>query len=131
MTNPWGASPGDARNWYAADLGITTVSGKVSVWANQGTTGSADDAAQSTAGLRPTYVASHTPNSKPAVRFDSAAGTYMQTPNFGSSVGGANTFFIVFQPVHPTGVLPVRPGLRVGGVSLQRFLRRRLPAHGR
>lgn len=97
MTNPWGASPGDARNWYAADLGITTVSGKVSVWANQGSTGSADDLAQSTSGNRPTYVASHTPNSKPAVRFDPSASTYMQTPAFGSSVGGANTFFIVFQ----------------------------------
>ena len=108
MTNPWGASPGDARNWYAADLGITTVSGKVSVWANQGTTGSADDAAQSTAGLRPTYVASHTPNGKPAVRFDSAAGTYMQTPAFSAVVDSAYTTFLVFQR---DGTVPYSSGV--------------------
>ena len=97
MTNPWGASPGNARNWYAADMGITTVSGKVSVWANQGTTGSADDLAQATAGNRPTYVASHTANSKPAVRFSPASSTYMQTPNFSARVEGEETFFMVFQ----------------------------------
>ncbi len=55
--------------WLRSDLGITNSSG-VSAWANQGTAGSACDAAQSTAGLRPAYASSGGQNNRATVTFD-------------------------------------------------------------
>jgi len=50
--------PTDLANleaWYKADAGIITVSGAVSVWANQAPSGSAKDVTQGTAENRPAY----------------------------------------------------------------------------
>lgn len=55
--------------WLRSDLGITTVSGKVSVWADQ--SGSGNDVTQGTAGARPTYnTVDATFNSRPSLTFD-------------------------------------------------------------
>lgn len=54
---------------YRGDLGVTTVSGKVSLWADQ--SGNGNDASQSTAGLRPTFNASNVNfNGAPTVDWD-------------------------------------------------------------
>ncbi len=56
--------------WLRSDLGITTVTGNVSAWANQGTRGATMDAAQSTGANRPIYTASGGQNNLPYLTFD-------------------------------------------------------------
>lgn len=51
-----------------ADLGVTSSSGVVSAWANQGSV--SVNGSQSTSGYRPTIVSGLAPNGKPALLFD-------------------------------------------------------------
>ena len=51
-----------------ADLGVTSSSGVVSAWANQGSV--AVNGSQGTAGYRPTIVSGLAPNGKPGIVFD-------------------------------------------------------------
>jgi hypothetical protein len=67
--------------WLKSDTGITTVSGNVSNWANQASSGATLDFAQATSGNRPALVASQL-NGYPAVRFNGTT-TYLS--------GGAGT----------------------------------------
>lgn len=53
--------------WVRADLGITTVSGNVSAWADQ--SGNGNDFAQASAGNRPTYNTAPL-NGQPTLRFN-------------------------------------------------------------
>lgn len=60
--------------WYRSDLGITTVSGRVSAWADQSGSGDANrNLVQAVAGNRPTIVASDASfNGRPSLTFASA-----------------------------------------------------------
>jgi hypothetical protein len=54
--------------WYRADLGVTTVSGNVSAWADQ--SGSGNDLAESIVIDRPTYHASGGANNQAYIKWD-------------------------------------------------------------
>ncbi len=61
----------DCKIWLRADLGLTLTSGNVSTWVNQGTIGSAGDATQGSAGLRPIpHASGGALNSHPYLEFD-------------------------------------------------------------
>lgn len=61
---------GGCQVWLRSDLGITTVSGGVSLWANQGVAGISGDARQPTAGNQPTFSASGGINGLPKITWD-------------------------------------------------------------
>lgn len=65
--------------WARADIGIATVSGKVSAWADQ--SGNGNNFAQATAGNRPAFNTAPL-NGKPTVRFSSVGQTSLLCANY-------------------------------------------------
>lgn len=75
--------------WLRGDLGVTLTSSKVSTWANQGTAGSAGDATQTSAGLRPTQSSGGL-NGQTRIAFDATVA--LEWPY---DVNGASTTLVV------------------------------------
>ena len=89
----------DLVAWYRADLGITTVTGAVSAWADQSGVGTGKTLAQGTAANRPAYNASDAGyNNQPTMTFDGsndrlasgAWSAYPSSPTTGFIVGNTN-----------------------------------------
>lgn len=76
--------------WLRSDMGITTVSGAVSNWTNQGTLGSNGDASQTSAGIRPPYSSGGL-NGQPKLAFTAHA------LNWNYAQSGAKTVFVVIK----------------------------------
>ena len=80
--------------WLRADRGITTVSGKVSVWADISVNANSLD--QGTAALRPTYVNDGTgQGGRPYLDFVSADGTRLADTSFSGWPLGSGTYLAV------------------------------------
>ncbi len=94
--------------WLRSDLGITTASGALSVWANQGTVGNAGDATQTSAPARPTYSVSGGLNGRARISFSvsyldwayarSGAKTIMVVLKLTSAPGTGSTVYEIYNP---------------------------------
>lgn len=86
----------DLALWLRADLGVTEVSGRVSVWADQ--SGNGRNATQGTAALRPVRV-TNVINGRSVIRFESDAATMaynlLTTSSFQSFPSNTGSLFFV------------------------------------
>lgn len=102
--------------WLRADLGITTVSGAVSVWADQAT-GSANNATQTNAPSMPTYNASGGLNNAAYLTFTGSsalswgyvsptgAHTIMVVMKLTTTNGGGHTAYVIYDGTHTSEMI--------------------------
>ena len=98
MAAPINLGGTDPVYWWRADLGVTTVSGKISAWVSQGASGAS--LAQSRAPRRPTVTASGQ-NGQPCADFDSSGGVQWLNNTTLADVGPPFTLVVVQQ--HASG----------------------------
>lgn len=90
--------------WLRADVGVTTVSGLVSAWADQSGTADANkNMSQATSTKRPVFNASDAAyNNQATLSFISASATYLASGTWSSSLTQAYTIFVVGQDSNGT-----------------------------
>ena len=114
--------PGTLAVWWRADLGVTTVAGKVSSWIDQ--SANAIDLTQSTAGNRPTLTSSNSNlNSMASVEFAAATPTVLRHASSRPiATDAARTIFAVCRPTDSTGGCILDFDLGVTGFAFMWFL---------
>lgn len=98
IANPLAISGCDV--WLRSDLGISQSGGFLTGWANQGTVGSAGNAAQATGAARPAYSASGGINSRASIVYNGSS--QFLNWSYAPASSGAKTVYVIVK----LGALP-------------------------